>query len=99
MNQSLTEISLEQRTQSYWRACQCLLTLGSDPERRREALRVLADLSRFDGNRRLRLAASRTVLERQLGGALWLLDRDEAAVADLPFAGPARDNGPRENVR
>ncbi len=99
MNESITEFSLEERTQSYWRACQCLLTLGGNPERRREALRVLADLSRFEGNRRLRLAASRTVVERQLGGALWLLDRDEAAVTDLPFAGPARENVPRENFQ
>ena len=92
MNETLTQEPLERRTQSYWRACQCLVTAGGDPERRRDALRVLASLARSDPNRRLRLAASRTVVERQLGGALWLLDRDEAAVTDLPFAGFARES-------
>ena len=92
MNETLMQAPLEERTQSYWRACQCLFGAGGDPERRRDALRVLAALSRFDPNRRLRLAASRTVVERQLGGALWLLHRDQAAVTDVPFAGPLRES-------
>ena len=86
MSDSSLSASLEERTRSYWRACQSLLANGVDPERRRSALRVLATLSYFDVNRRLRLAASRSVIGHRALMGQGLMERGEAAVTELPFS-------------
>ena len=84
MNDDLLQAPLEQRTLSYWRACQNLIAAGGDGDRRRPALRVLATLCHFESDLRLRLAASRTVIMRQLKSDRRLLDQDERTGAARP---------------
>ncbi|MCG8357449.1 MAG: hypothetical protein MI920_17940 [Kiloniellales bacterium] len=78
MTQILIEGELEDRTECFWHARQLLVSDDCDAQRRRDALRILAVLSRFDPSQRLRRAASRTLVELRLEGALHLLADNDA---------------------